>query len=70
MKEAVFPFLAFMKFYLISLNVNEGGTEVPILKSKRATAVKGLVVTICGIEKIMTDILGNDEHDLMYVLFC
>lgn len=67
MMETVTPFLSMMKFYLLTLKVNEGGKEIYLIDSKRNTSPKGLVIAINSVQNIV-NCISEDSHDLKYVI--
>lgn len=56
----IYAFFAMMKFYLMTLEVNEGGKWILLINSRKRTAARGLVITINSLEKLMKDLLDQN----------
>lgn len=60
----IVPFFAMMKYYLLTLKVNQAGKELHLVDSTKGTAVKGLVCAIHSAENLLKDVVGHENHDL------
>lgn len=58
------PYLAMMKFYLLTLAVNQGGKWIPLVDSSKGTAVKGLVCAITSAQNLLQEYVVQEDHYL------